>query len=207
MFCSKCGAPLPEGSNFCTRCGAATQTNGSNTAGTSQSDAYTPPVYTRPTENPYAAYRPEVPQQPTFPMKWFKFTIYFQLFANALLNFVNACSSLMGLSYGTYADDVYLTYPGLHTLDVIMGILYLVLAIYALVTRFQLAGYKKTGPTLLYIFLAANLVLLLFYLVAASVITATNLVSPSIISNIVTMVVLLVCDYIYFTKRKELFIK
>lgn len=206
MFCSKCGAQLPEGTNFCTRCGTSTQTTGGGTTGTSQSGTYTPPVYTRPTENPYVAYRPE-PQQPAFPMKWFKFTIYFQLFANAVLNLFNAFSSLLGLSYGTYAEDVYFAYPGLHSLDIIMGILYLLLAAFAIFTRFQLAGFKKRGPTLLYVFLAANLVLLLFYVVAASVVTATNLVSVTIVSNTVTMVVLLVCDYIYFTKRQELFVK
>lgn len=207
MYCSKCGAPLPDGSNFCTRCGAAVPTaTGTAPTESPRAESYVPKI-SRPTENPYAAYRPEVPQEPAFPMKWFKFTIYFQLFANAVLNFFNAMSSFMGLSYGLEADAVYFVYPGLHTLDMLTGVLYLVLVIFAFITRFQLAKFKKHAPVMLYIFLALNLVLLIFYLVSASIITGINLINPSNVSNAVVLLILIVCDYIYFNKRKELFVK
>lgn len=210
MYCSKCGAPLPDGSNFCTRCGTATNLAAQNTAAPpspaepAESQRFSNLVE-RPTENPYAAYRPQAPQGPAFPMKWFKFTIYFQLFANVVLNLFNALSSLLGLAYGTDAEMVYRTYPGIHTLDMLTGILCLALAVFALVTRFQLAKFKKRGPLMLCIFLACNLVAELFYMVAASIVTGISFLNPTSISSAVTLIVLILCNHTYYNKRRELF--
>ena len=191
MYCSRCGNPLPEGSNFCTRCGVPTAA-----PQVDAQDGYRPQPYVPAT----------APPKPVYPMKWFKFTIYFQLFANALLNLFNGIVYLTGTLYGSDADMVYLTFSGLKALDLLMGILYLGIVVLALVTRFRLAKFRRNGPMLLYIFLAVNLTLLLFYLVAASLVTGISMVSSSAISNAVTLVILLICDYIYFNKRKELFV-
>ena len=66
MYCKNCGTKLPENAIFCTVCG-------------------------EPVDNavPLPADPATLPQN-TYPMKWHKFLIYFQLFAAALISLYNA---------------------------------------------------------------------------------------------------------------------
>lgn len=59
MFCAKCGAQLPDGSKFCTKCGTPTGAGEADTAVMPKADATAPqpPVY------------PSVPQQPAYGQK------------------------------------------------------------------------------------------------------------------------------------------
>ena len=66
-------------------------------------------------------------------MGWFKFTIYFQLFANALLNLFNGVSYLTGYLYGGNSALVYTVYPSLKAFDVCFGIIYIVIGIAGLI--------------------------------------------------------------------------
>lgn len=81
------------------------------------------------------------------PMKWFKFVIYFQLFAGALIGAVNAARYLTGSIYGTDAKSVYLVFPALGTADKMYGVIVLLLAAMAIFVRMQLAKYKLNAST------------------------------------------------------------
>ena len=148
--------------------------------------------------------------QPELGMKWFKFVIYFQLFVAAISGFWSGWRLLSGSIYGLDADDltyVYNYFSGLKGVDTIIGICFIVLGIFALVTRFILADFKKAGPTMYIGMLAANIVLSIAYYASVSGIVGgeVGMDYTSTYSSIVASVVLLICNIVYFKKRKHLF--
>ena len=111
---------------------------------------------------------------------------------------------------GLDADDltyVYNYFSGLKGVDTIIGICFIVLGIFALVTRFILADFKKAGPTMYIGMLAANIVLSIAYYASVSGIVGgeVDMDYTSTYSSIVASVVLLICNIVYFKKRKHLF--
>ena len=91
MNCINCGQPINDNAAFCEHCGQPRQ---------------------------------EVEQQPVIappPMKWFKFLIYFSLFAGAALNLINGITTILGTQYGEHAELVYATFGSLRTFDIVCG--------------------------------------------------------------------------------------
>lgn len=183
MFCSFCGARLPEGEPICPMCGAsqvgfAGQSSG-NTA-----------------------------NQNDMPMKWFKFLIYFALFAGAVLNFFSGISMLNGSVYQGNANLVYSTFEDLKNLDTIVGVLLIGAAILAIFTRFRLAGFYRNGPVLLLITYAANIAIPLIYIIGVSnIVSGIELNTTANISNMCTSAVMMFVNMGYFKKRSHLFTK
>lgn len=163
----------------------------------------------------YDPYSPFVPQQeyvPQPPMKWFKFIIWFQLFANAVLNLIGGINTISGSQYGAYAELVYEVFDGLKTLDTFYGVALIAIAAFAIYTRFRLSGFRADGPQMYYILQVACIVLPLVYLVAASgIINSAGYgkeVSMDLASNVTRIavsVVMLICNVSYFKKRIYLF--
>ncbi|WP_294405081.1 hypothetical protein, partial [uncultured Ruminococcus sp.] len=143
-------------------------------------------------------------------MGWFKFTIYFQLFANALLNLFNGVSYLTGYLYGGNSALVYTVYPSLKAFDVCFGIIYIVIVGYAIYTRMMLAKYKKTGPLNLYILLGANILMGILSNVAILAYVGTDVLDASDMTSfgrqLAATITLLIVDIVYFNKRKHLFV-
>ena len=140
-------------------------------------------------------------------MKWFKFTIYFSLWANMVLNIINAMMMFTGGTYGGDAHYVYEAFPSLKGVDVFFGVLYLGLAVFAVIVRFRLANFKKGSPLLAHILVGTNAGIFLLYAMVASGITGIaffELISDSI-GSIIGMVVLLIWNINYFNKRADLF--
>jgi hypothetical protein len=78
-------------------------------------------------------------------------------------------------------------------------------SILALVVRFQLSAYKSRGPKLLYLLWGALVLLpLLELLMAAVLYPAVN--ASFTFSSIAAVLVMLVCNIVYFEKRKDCFI-
>ncbi len=148
------------------------------------------------------------------PMKWYKFLIYFSLFAGAVLNVIAAILYITGAVYPATSGGqataklVYEVYgSSLKTVDVLYGIVMLCLAAFCIVTRFKLSGFKKGAPVYLYVVYIADVVLTLIYNIALT--AATNI--PSIftvsnISSIIATVIMVILNYIYFKKRQDLFV-
>ena len=88
-------------------------------------------------------------------MEWFKFIIYFQLFAFCIIALYNGFKQLLGI-YNVEGKDVsriiYNSYPNLRIIDIIFGIIFIVIGVAAIFVRFQLAEFKKNGP-IFYMFL------------------------------------------------------
>ena len=195
MFCTNCGKELPKGVKFCDNCGAQQEVSEVQHQGTQ-------PAYYPPAENPV---------QPELPMKWYKFTIYFALFAGSVTNVISAIMSFTGANYTMYDLDpemVYSFYDGLQGFDICYAVILIVLAVFGLYVRQNLAKFKKNGPMLKYILGAASSVVSAIYTIGSTIIIGDDLstVIGSVIGMIIGTVIPLYCEIKYFTKRKHLFV-
>ena len=219
MFCTKCGNQVPDGQKFCSACG-----NPMAPAQQPQQPQYAQPQqpqFQQPQYNQQAQYGQPQFQQPQYgqpqyqqpvnnvlAMGWFKFLIYFALFAGALLNIVAAITSMTGAQYTAYGQNlsamVYAMFPGLQGIDIIYGILLIALAGLQIFCRFRLAGYYKNGPKLVTLIYIANVVISLVYLIACVAIVG-GLDVASVIPSLIVSIVMAVVNHVYFKKRSHLF--
>ncbi len=181
MYCIKCGAQIEDNATFCHVCGA------------SQNESL--PTVKR-----------ETCEQP---MKWYKFLIYFSLFASAVLNLISGVQMLTGSAYGDDAELVYAFFDGLKTLDVFMGLAMLALAALAIYTRFRLSGFCKNGPKMVMVLYAVDAALQLIYIIGVNAILPSavsgSIDMTSTITGIAVSAVMIWVNKIYFDKRASLF--
>lgn len=145
------------------------------------------------------------------PMKWHKFLIYFALWASMVVNALNAFLMLTGAQYGSEYDArmVYNYFDGLKGLDTFMGVLFVAMAVFAIVTRFSLAKYQAKGPKLLMAVYGLNTTLSLLYPLLASGVTDLplgQLMDSSVISGLVTSIVMIFANRTYYNNRAHLFV-
>ena len=180
-FCSTCGAQLNDGQIFCENCGAKIPDS----------------------PNPQT----QAPAQPS--MKWFKFLIYFSLFAGAVVNLGSGIAWISGAIYamqgGVSADTVYSVFGSLKAVDTLYGVMQIALAGFYVYTRFRLAKFCSNGPTCLYVICVLNACLILFYAIVAGSICGIDQVSSSV-PSIGIGIGLLITNVQYFKKRKHLFV-
>ena len=219
MQCPKCGALLAEGSRFCPYCSSILE----KSAGETQNEAFSGSDETLSVPDrqpsyggwdPYGDNRPlstgsDDPRNDPRGMKWFKFIIYFQLFANAAVNGISALMTATGAQYQGQADKVYAALPRLRTLDLVYILLLLGLVVLAIVTRMQLARFRRRGPLLYYLLQIANIAVAVLYLLAASAVSGVPLSQLDLSNTIVSLglsLVMLIINIIYFGNRKDLFV-
>lgn len=200
MFCMKCGQEIPDNASVCEHCGQPTQQ-------AAQQPEYQPTYYT---EQP-SEYQTAPPAKQQMPMKWFKFLIYFALFAGPILNFINGFSMLTGAQYGADAEMVYAVIKGLRFFDILCGVILIGLAVFGIITRFQLSGYKYHGPRMLTILYAGIAVYDLIYIVGLNIIMPDAVLAQldfaSTYGALAGSVVFIFVNHIYFKKRSHLFYK
>lgn len=142
-----------------------------------------------------------------FPMKWYKFLIYFALFAGAVINFINGVNYATGGIYmqeGLTADQVYGFFGDeLRIMDIVYGLAQIALAGFGIYTRFRLAEFKKNGPMCVYITYGAGTGVALLYALCVSSVIGENALN---IMGLLINLIVLVCNIVYFTKRKALFV-
>lgn len=203
-YCSNCGNPVSDDAQkFCLKCGTELQTSSSIYESANQSG-----------ECGYSNVSSDsVPLKNEYPMKWFKFLIYFALFFGALIEFVYGMNYIMGTIYLSQtggqvtAEMVYAMYgTPLKIWDVLYGLIMLATAVFSIITRFKLAKFKQNGPKFLYILYIAGAALALVYNIGVALITDVEGIFnvPYIISIIFTGIVVF-ANYKYFSKRDKLF--
>jgi len=148
------------------------------------------------------------PSQPTMSMKWHKFLIYFLLWVNGLMGFVNFYSIGLGGQYDGEASFIYRFYSGLQIVDILFGVLLLAVGVGFIVCRFQLAGYRASGVRLLPKLYLANVVIQVVYLVVAAMIADVSLgdlFTSQTIGSLVGGVAWAFINKSYYDKRSHLF--
>ena len=215
MFCPNCGTNVGNAERFCPNCGAALNQNTAsanpqpNPQPNYQQPNYQQPNYQQPNYQP--VYQQPVQQYP-YPMNWYKFVIYFALFAGAVLNAINGILHLTGSVWemqNVSADMVYAVFGGMQAVDIIYGIGAIALAAFDIVTRMHLAKFRKTGPKFLSVCYGVAVGLTLLYIILTSAVTGISigdLVGATEIMQLVVSIVMLVVNVVYFNKRASLFV-
>lgn len=219
MFCRNCGTQCPDGTKFCPSCGCTfdndqptenVQQNFSQPDYSQHNDYaqqnYTQPNYTQPNyTQPNNYTQPPIYNAP-LGMNWFKFLIYFGLFAGAVINCISAILQVTGVPYKGLSEYVYMFFPALRFLDIFYCISALALAAFQIYTRFQLASFRKNAPKLVLIVYSAAAVISLIYIIAASIILHEFLLNAYIVIQIVVPCLMVVLNKVYFDKRKDMFV-
>ena len=150
MYCPNCRSQLIDSSIYCPVCG--TQLAQVQRVNYQQMN-YQQPVQQMASDGNYVqqAIQPQMQQKP-LGMKWFKFLIYFQLFMASFVSLLTGVFLFTGKIYtGASAEEVellYMYFPNLKIFNLCMGVVYVVLCILYLITRFMLSGYRKAGPAM-----------------------------------------------------------
>ena len=153
--------------------------------------------------------------------KWFKFIIYFQLYASAFIQLVNAYRFFTGMIYGTTSGDaalIYAVFPGLQPLNIFMGILSLAVAASAFFVRQKLAHFDKQGSKLYIMRQIIIIGLIVIYTIATCAIIAqtagveasSELLGEMIAQSSGGMIFAIALAWdnkVYFNKRKEYFVE
>lgn len=230
MYCKKCGNYLDDNARFCNLCGERADTSADDRGG--YADSYRPQP--DPNPQPYGETTYGVgsgsayggPYQPyggtqgiygpapgVLPMSWFKFVIYFQLFATAAVSFYNAFLLISGMTYsldgGIGPGFVYSMFSGLKLCDLLFGGLFAALGAFCFVARSNLAGFKTKGPTMYLAVYIISLALSLLYPLSTSLITGlplSDIFDVSYISSSAGSLVMILCNVTYFSKRRHLFV-
>ena len=215
MYCRFCGTKIPDNVKFCPECGAnlapvpSAAPEESAPAAPAAPEIPTPFDPTPYDPAPYSAdsfASADVAAAPRRGMKWFKFIIYFQLWAGMLVNLVTAGKYFTGAYYEGNAEMVYRFFPALQPLDIVMGVVCLALAVYAVVVQRALAKFRAKGPMMYYLMYIVNTAVTVLYLLIASIIIGQSAFTAEVAGSIIGSIVMLFVNIPYFNNRKHLFV-
>ena len=215
MYCRFCGTKIPDNVKFCPECGAnlapvpSAAPEESAPAAPAAPEIPTPFDPTPYDPAPYSAdpfASADVVAAPQRGMKWFKFIIYFQLWASMLVYLVTAGKYFTGAYYEGNAEMVYRFFPALQPLDIVMGVVCLALAVYAVVVQRALAKFRAKGPMMYYLMYIVNTAVTVLYLLIASIIIGQSAFTAEVAGSIIGSIVMLFVNIPYFNNRKHLFV-
>ena len=215
MYCRFCGTKIPDNVKFCPECGAnlapvpSAAPEESAPAAPAAPEIPTPFDPTPYDPAPYSAdsfASADVAAAPQRGMKWFKFIIYFQLWASMLVYLVTAGKYLTGAYYEGSAEMVYDFFPALQPLDIVMGVFCLALAVYAVVVQRALAKFRAKGPMMYYLMYIVNTAVTVLYLIIGSIIIGQSAFTAEVAGSIIGSIVMLFVNIPYFNNRKHLFV-
>lgn len=148
-----------------------------------------------------------------FGMKWHKYLIYFSLWIEALRLVVTGVQYVTGLVYGANGEAgyIYQLFPGLKTIDIVMGLVAILLGVYIIYVRFQLAGYKIGAPKKLSMAYFLTFIILCAYLLAMNAITGGEIEWGEVfdmetIIGLISGVAIMFINKVYYDKRAALFV-
>ena len=131
---------------------------------------------------------------------------------------LKALTVLTGAHYRGGASLVYSILSSLRVIDILFGISLLLFAVFCVVTRYDLARFRRQGPTRYLWVYGLSIILPVVYLIAvfavlsgySSMFSLSSLIpSDSVIEIIVYAVfdvIMIIVNKIYFDKRRHLFV-
>lgn len=194
MKCSNCGNEIMDGQMTCYICGEILETTD------------------QPLES-HEDYRWEKDNifQPVPNMIWYKIILW-ELFLEAILCLRSAYKLFIGGRYQYNGKNisglVYAIYGDLKVIDCIFGMIFLLMAVYAIVVHFQLKAYKKKAPALYLIYIGLSLARYLLYKTLVAWVyglTLVDLLTVRYVEGFVYWVFLLFFNMYYFRSRNYLF--
>lgn len=211
MYCRECGKEIREEDRFCPYCGAVNRMHGEVFE---KSEMFPENVYidAQPDNRileQYCSVDERVMGQKEVSMKWYKFVIYFQLFAAAIFGLYHGFMRITGMQYGTNADQVYNFFGmGLRVLDIFFGIMPILAAAAFLYVRQCLIKLKKNAPLLyLSVFILNGIIETIYAVVLLLLVGGNGEDAGGLIGQVLGLGIYYVLNYIYFKKRKHLFQK
>lgn len=226
MFCKYCGHQIADGSLFCPGCGnqlnsaqeTPPQAGASSYQQTPPSQPGSYPNYTPTTPPPAGGYRPNGGyQNPNsfstfngYPMKWYKFLIYFALFASCVGGVISGILFMAGKAYGEESELFYLFFSQMRTIDLLSGVVMVVMGVLAIFVRQKLVQFRKDAPSYFLIFLSINTAhsavrLILTAALAGDVFFSSSL-AASYVLGLALSVLMIALNNTYFKKRASLFV-
>lgn len=207
MYCFNCGKELQGDPLYCPHCGSSLRESGESTPPDPYAGREDPLVQADPVNAFSGGYAADE-GRPVLGMKWFKFIIYFQLFASMLMLIRDGLTAATGTHYGDDAALIYSLWPSLKAIDILYGIVCVLLVVFAFYVRMSLARYKERGSRLYLVLLVCNLVFPFLYLAAASLATGISVgeyLSAGMVAGALTSIILIFVNKKYFNNRKHLF--
>lgn len=138
------------------------------------------------------------------PMKWYKFIIYFQLFASALMYLFSGGSYLLELK-GNGLESLLWGTKWKVLCGIMAGMSFVIMAC-MLYTRHCLTMYKKGAPVKYLCCLGLTLLYAMFNIWAYAFVTGQFSFDGMDLLTLLEAVVMIVLNYIYFKKREYLFV-
>ena len=189
MICPNCNTNVPDGAAFCPTCGVM--------------------LTQQPPQQPYGAYDPNQPNPygapPMPPMKWYKFLIYFSLFAGGILNILFGLRAFLSMFTDADTIAIYNRFPILRVSDMIVALLAIAMGAIAFYTRGRLAKFCANGPKLLTTLYTLDAIAGLITLLAVVVVLPGTDISSQV-GSIAGSVALIFINRAYFKKRAYLFV-
>lgn len=140
------------------------------------------------------------------PMKWYKFAVYFQLFAFAVIYVAQGITHLQGIinGFGT-AESLYLKYPALKQVEIATAVLGFLIAILAIVSRQLLWYFHPKAPKVYLLVMALAGSYHFIYDGLASLVVGMPIFTTYDVGGIISTVpIVLICRG-YFANRSDLF--
>lgn len=123
-----------------------------------------------------------------------------------LVNLVAAGKYFTGAYYEGNAEMVYRVFPALQPLDIVMGVVCLALAVYAVVVQRALAKFRAKGPMMYYLRCIVDTAATVLYLLIGSIIIGQSVFTAEVAGSIIGSIVMLFVNIPYFNNRKHLFV-
>ncbi len=143
-------------------------------------------------------------------MGWYKFTINFQLIFGSIFSLIFGLIYITGTLYGLNREKMYNFYSAMRVFDVFIGLLFFILAVFAVYTRIRLKQFKINGPLCLHILNGLGILLIiLLKVVPASIIAGSPVITFDLMyicSYLLPLIIYVFADIEYFQKRKHMFV-
>ena len=203
MQCPKCRAAMPNGAKYCTECGAKLPVQPDSVPNVPQPAIQEAPAYEA---QPVMTEAPPAQELQPCGMKWYKFLIYFALWAGAIVNLIDSLQFFTGSILGDDVEILYAYYPLLKVLNLAFALILVTYAVFAIYTRYRLAQFRQNGPACLHALYLVQLAMVLIYWLAGSLILGEWLDLASGFSDLISSIVILCINIVYFRKRRHLFV-
>lgn len=153
-------------------------------------------------------------QRPTkgFEVKWYYFLVYFALWARVIFDLLASFAFFSGKIYvleGLREESIltaYIRFPGLKTTDMVLGSLYIALAILTVFSWFLLKGFRKRANLFLTLQFAFELLLIVARPLSLYFLIPQVGFPFLVVFLTIAYIVLIPVNYSYFERRRSIFI-